>query len=448
MTMVLLQVFLVLLLVAANAFFVAAEFALVSVRDTRIQQLVEARRTGARIVQRLHQRLDEVLAAVQLGVTLASLALGFVGEPYIGNMVQSALHGVVPPGYAHVIGLAIAFLLITYVVIILGEIVPKSLALRRAERVALAVAGPMDIFISIARPILVLVNRSSRVVLRGFGTRQMREGGVHSPEELKMMVTASSRVGLLPESQEDMLHRVLELENVTVREIMTPRNAIFSLPADMPLEEAMARVIEEQHSRVPIYDSERGPEHIVGLLYSKDVSRFMHHRLTSGPRGAETPLQLKVRNVMRDVMVVPETKPVSDLIEEFKRRKRHLAVVVDEFGSTAGVVSVEDALEQIVGELEDEFDIADQPTLMLAGGAIVLEGGDNIRDLETQLALALPRDEGFETLGGFVLARLGRIPTGGESFEYGSRRFTVLTMEGRRVAKVKVESLPAATRPA
>jgi CBS domain containing-hemolysin-like protein len=344
----------------------------------------------------------------------------------------------------HGISIVLGFSVVTYFHVVLGEIVPKSLALQRAERIALAVAGPMDVFMAIVRPLLKVMSRSAAMVLRIFGSQQMREGGVHSAEELKLMVTASSRVGLLPPLQEDMIHRALDLENVAVREIMVPRPNIFALPSDMPLEQATRRVVEEQHSRVPVYDAEQGPEHIVGVLYSKDLSRFMHFRLTSSAGAAIS--QLKVSNVMRDVMVVPETKPVSDLLEEFKHRKRHLAVVVDEFGSTVGLVTVEDALEQIVGEIEDEFDVAPQPTLLLAGGALVLNGGDNIRDLESRHQLRFPRDEGFETLAGFILWKLGHIPKGGESIEYEGHRFTVLNMEGHRIAKVKVEALkPAAS---
>jgi CBS domain containing-hemolysin-like protein len=271
----------------------------------------------------------------------------------------------------------------------------------------------------------------------------VREGGVHSPDELKLIVTASSRVGLLPPFQEDMIHRALELGNVMVREIMVPRTKIFSLPSDLPIEEAMKKVVEEQHSRVPVYDANRGPEFIVGLLYSKDLSRFMHYQLTS-KESAAAALRLTVSNVMRDVLVVPETKPVSDLLEEFKLRKRHLAVVVDEFGSTAGVVTVEDALEQIVGELEDEFDVAERRPLLIPGGAAILDGSESVLDLETRYHLRLPRDEGFETLAGFILYKLGRIPRGGEVVDHNGYRFTVLNMNGHRIAKVKVEEVGTA----
>src|SRR5579872_4724543 len=243
-TLVLLRIIVVLLLVAANAFFVAAEFAMVSVRDTRILQLMEQRRIGARIVHKIQNRLEEFLPAVQFGVTLASLALGWAGEGTLVGLLQPwAMTWPYGPLYAHGIAAALAFMAITYLHLLLGEVVPKSLALQRAERVALAVAGPMDFFMTLARPFLLLMNRSASLVLRGFGSLVVREGGVHSPEELKLIVTASRRMGQLPEALEEIIHNALELGPLTVREIMVPRHSIFSLPAEMPAEEAMARVV-------------------------------------------------------------------------------------------------------------------------------------------------------------------------------------------------------------
>jgi CBS domain containing-hemolysin-like protein len=441
-TLVLLRIIVVVLLVAANAFFVAAEFAMVSLRDTRIQQLIEQGRTGARIVRRIQQRLDVFLPAVQFGVTLASLGLGWVGEGTLAGLLMPSISGMAyGRAYAHALAATVAFIIITYMHVLLGELVPKSLALQRTERVALAVAGPMDVFMTLAQPFLLFMNKSANLVLRGFGSRLMREGGVHTPEELKLIVTASRRMGLLPEAQEDMIHHALDLGDLTVREIMVPRHSIFSLSAEMPIEEAMARVVEEQHSRVPVYDPEKGKENIIGLLYSKDISSVMHARLTAARTLAGAPPRLKVRHIMREVLFVPESKTASDLLEEFQQRKRHLAIVVDEFGSTSGLVTVEDVLEQLVGEMEDEFDIVQRPIVALASGAVVLDGSANIRDLEVQHEIVLPRDQGFETLAGFVMTQLGRIPKGGESFEFETRRYTVLQMDGHRIARVKVEVL-------
>ena len=442
-TFVVLRIAAVVLLVAANAFFVAAEFALVSIRETRLQQLIAAHRIGARTVQKLHQKLDEFIAAVQFGVTISSLALGWIGEAAMARLLEPLFvrlpHSHV---YAHAVSIVFAFILITYMHVILGEVVPKSLALQRTETVALAVAGPMDVFMTLAAPLLAVMTASSRVVLKAFGARQVREGGVHSPEELKLIVSASRRIGILEAPQEQMIHRALDMENVFVREVMVPRPDIFSLPGDMPIEEAFQRVTDEQHSRVPIYDPQRGPEHIIGVLYAKDLLRWLRYRLDRSTDGqlSSWSSDLKVRHLMREVLVVPETKPLPDLLAEFKERKRHLAVVVDEFGSTAGVVTVEDILELLVGEIEDEFDIG-EPVFAPGGTLMVLNGAVNIRDLESQHHIRLPRDEGFETLAGFVLAKLQRIPKPGDSFEYEGRRYTVAGMDGLRVDPVKIEAL-------
>ncbi len=451
--LVLLRVFLILLLVAANAFFAAAEFALVSVRDTRIQQLIEARRIGARTVQKLHRNLDEVVNGVQLGITLTSLTLGWVGEPFLARLVESWLaavpyadsyvHG---PVIAHGIAILLAFLLITCMHVILGELVPKSLALQRAEQVALAVAAPMDVFLTLARPLLYVMSRAAGSVLRIFGSHRVRQGTVHSPDELKLIVTASRQFGQIPEFQEEMIHNALELENITVREVMVPRPDIFSLPGDMTLHEALQRVVDEQHSRIPVYDPQRGPEHIIGVLYSKDLMRWTRMRLNANPVQpiAGRIANMRISQIMRDVLVVPETKVLMELLEEFKQRKRHLAVVVDEFGSTAGMITAEDILEQLVGEIEDEFDVAPEQAVLEGQTTLQLDGSENIRDLESQYELLLPHDAGFETLAGFILARLQKIPQAGDAFMYEGRRFTVEEMEGHRIAKVKIEKAEAA----
>ena len=227
---------------------------------------------------------------------------------------------------------------------------------------------------------------------------------------------------------------------------MVPRTKIFSLPADMSLEEAVARVVDEQHSRVPVYDPQRGPEHIVGVLYAKDLMRWTRLRLSlvTSPAAALRVARIPVSQIMHDVLVVPETKSLLELLGEFQQRKRHLAVVVDEFGSTAGVISVEDVLEQLVGELEDEFDVSTmQPAMADANAPVSLDGAVNIRDLEAQYDVKLPQDEGYETLAGFLLSRLQKIPREGESFDHDGRRFTVEKMDGHRIATVRIQ--PAAT---
>lgn len=488
--LLLLQGVAVAMLILANGFFVAAEFALVSIRETRIEQLLAARVPGARAVRLLQHDLDDFLPAVQLGVTLCSLALGWIGEPLAAGAFLAGM-GLLPQMPAHaslyahigaVAAVVLGFCVITYFHVVLGELVPKSLALRRAEALAVAVAPPMLLFMRLARPAVRILSRSAAIVLRGFDIPMTERATVHSPEELKLIATASRRMGLLPKFQETLIHRALELDDVPVREIMTPRQKIFSLPANMLIEEASARVIDLMHSRVPVFDEARGPEHVVGVVYSKDLARLMffrpsvrrhraeeaeeklqgshqfvspnsaaaaglepqieERRSTEGRRYPTTPfVELRLRQVMHDVLVVPETKTVLGLIRDFQQRRRQMAIVVDEYGSTVGLVTAEDAIEQLTGELEDEFDDPARPLISTSTGVLMLDGGVNLRDLETQMQWSLPRDGGIETLAGFVLMRLGHIPRPGESVDYEDRRLTVIEMEGRRISKIRVEPI-------
>lgn len=446
---ILFRVILVAFFILASSFFVAAEFALVSVRETRVQQLISHGRPGAVTVLKLKHSIGEFLPAVQLGVTLASLALGWIGEPAVADILLRFagdwLHHLPPHAnlYAHTAAVIIAFALITYFEVLLGELVPKSLALQRTERIALAVAGPMDVFIRITRPVVRLMNSSAAVVLRLFRAPLSGEGGVHSPEELKLIATATRRMGLLPVFQEEIIHRAIELNYVVVREIMTPRGKIFSLPADMLVEQASARIVEEQHSRVPVYDpAGPGTDNIIGIVYSKDVSRFMHLRSVAFTLGGRGQSSLTLRHIMRKPIVVPETKLAIELLQDFQQNRRQIAIVVDEFGSTVGLVTAEDVLEQIVGELDDEFDIT-RSALSSATGIMTLDGATSLRDLRTQLQWEFPREAGVETLAGFLLAELGHIPIPGESIEYDGRRFTVAEMTSHRISRINVEPLNA-----
>jgi putative hemolysin len=432
----------VAMLILANAYFVAAEFALVSIRDTRVEQLLEAGVPGARAVRRLQRNLDDLLPAVQLGVTLCSLALGWLGEPLAASILAGWLrplpHAQV---WGHIAAVTLGFALITYFDVVAGELVPKSLALRRAEALAVAVAPPMLVFMAVTRPAVRLLSRSASVVLRGFDVPATeRAASIHSAEELKLIATAARRLGLLPEFQEMLVHRSLELGDVPVREIMTPRQKIFSLPSNLLLEEACSRVLGRHYSRVPVYDEARGPEHIIGAVYARDLARLFYFRAsTTSP--AKPPAELRLSQVMHEVLVVPENKTTLDLLRDFQHHRRHLAIVVDEYGSTVGLVTAEDAIEQLAGEFEDEFDAPSRLVLSSAGGAVVMDGNVNLRDLETQMQWDLPRDGGVETLAGFMLAQLGHIPQTGESIVFEDRRLTVVEMDARRIAKIRVEAV-------
>jgi CBS domain containing-hemolysin-like protein len=429
----------VAMLILANAFFVAAEFALVSIRETRIEQLISSGAPGARAVLRLQRGLDDLLPAVQLGVTLCSLALGWLGEPLAASLLAGPL-GALPHShvYAHVVAVTVGFALITYFHVVAGELVPKALALRRAEALAAAVAPPMLFFMALVRPVVWLLKGSAAAVLRAFDVPMSERAQVHSAEELKLIATSARRLGLLPEFEEMLVHRALELDEVPVREIMTPRQKIFSLSASMQVEEAGGRLVARHHSRVPVYEEARGPEHIIGVVYARDLARLLFYR--PAPGALTGPFaSLSLGQVMRDVLIVPETKSVLNLIREFQQRRRHMAIVVDEYGSTVGLVTAEDAIEQLTGEFEDEFDSPAVPVLTMANGELLMDGGVNLRDLETQMQWNLPREGGVETLAGFLLVRLGHIPHMGEQVVFDGRRLTVVEMDGRRIAKVRVE---------
>jgi CBS domain containing-hemolysin-like protein len=453
------------LLILANAYFVAVEFALVSIRATRLEQLVEAQVPGARAARRLQLGMDELLPAVQLGVTLCSLALGWLGEPLAASILAGWLsplpHARI---WAHVTAVVLGFALITYFHVVVGELVPKSLALWRAEAMAVTVAPPMLAFMAVTRPAVRLLRNSAAAALRGFDIPITERAQVHSAEELKLIATSARRMGLLPHFEEVLIHRTLELDDVPVREVMTPRQKIFSLPSNMPLEEAEAEVLRHNFSRVPVYDEARGPEYISGVVYARDLAKLAFARARARERAGErvqaavsspdegaqrragAPLpEIRLAQVMRDVLVVPETKSVLELLREFQQRRRHLAIAVDEYGSVVGLVTAEDAVEQLAGEFEDEFDAPAAPMPATATGAILMDGGVNLRDLETQMQWDLPRDGGVETLAGFLLVQFGHIPEVGESIVHGGRRFTVVDMDARRIARVRVEPIAEAT---
>jgi putative hemolysin len=455
----------VALLILANAFFVAVEFALVSIRATRIEQLVKAQVPGARAARKLQLGMDEMLAAAQLGVTLCSLALGWLGEPLAAS-VLARWFGSLPYAHvwAHVVAVTTGFALITFLHVIVGEQVPKSLALWRAEAMAVIVAPAMLVFMTVTKPAVRLLRSSAALMLRGFEIPVSERAQVHSAEELKLIATSARRTGLLPALQEMLIHRALELDDVPVREIMTPRQKIFSLPSNMPLEEAEAALLKRNFSRIPVYDETRGPEYIVGIVYARDLAKLVFARARARQRAEErvqaaeralddgtqrragAPLpELTLAQLRREVMVVPETKSVLELLREFQQRRRHLAIAVDEYGSVVGLVTAEDAVEQLAGEFEDEFDAPAAPMMATATGALLMDGGVNLRDLETQMQWDLPRDGEVETLAGFLLVQFGHIPEVGESIVHQGRRFTIAEMDARRIASVRVEPVGETT---
>jgi CBS domain containing-hemolysin-like protein len=330
----------------------------------------------------------------------------------------------------------LAFLVMTYFHVVVGEVVPKNLAIESADRLAAIVAPALLIFYRISEPFVWVIEKSSAAITRMLGVGEGQRGGGHSAEELKLIVSSSRGLGHLPEMQEDIIHRVLDLDHISLREIMVPRNDIASVPVDATLDQVLATMIEHKHSRLPVYEGQ--PEQIVGIIYYKDLLPVWEER-RAALRANRPPRVFRLRRLMRKHLVVPDTKPVAQMLAEFQQGRSHMAMVVDEFGTIVGLVTVEDVLEQVVGAIADEYDVKSEQMASLDSDELDLDGATKIRDVETQYGIALPGNGGFETLAGFLLMRFGKIPATGESMEYEGRRFTVLEMDRNRIAKVRVE---------
>ncbi len=434
----------VLALVALNGFFASTEFSLVAVRLSRIRQLVRKGDARARVVEVLLADLHRVVSAVQLGITLASLSLGALGESTLANLFRSI--SPTPSGaratlLVHALALAGAFALLSVLHVVIGELVPKTVSLARAERVALMIARPFSWFLTTFRWAIDLLDGVSGAIVKSLGVSEPQlPSGARSTEELQIQIQQARERGLLAPGEEKFIVSAIELGQIQVREIMVPRPDMHTLPVESTLDDVLRTFAATQRSRIPVF---RGTEdQILGFVHIKDILWVLLDRERRVEENL-SPSPFDLRRVLREVLIVPETKPASELLLELRTRHVGLAIVVDEFGSVLGLVTLEDILEQVVGEIHDEFDVVERP-LTLADGAIIFDAALNVRDLDTQYNISLPEDPAYATVGGFVLDQLGFIPRGGESFEYGNYRFTVVEVDGKRVARVKIQR----TRPA
>jgi magnesium and cobalt exporter, CNNM family len=443
--MIALHLFAVFALVCINAFFSAAEFSLVAVRQSRVRQLVEKGDARAKIVEHLLSDLSQVVSGVQVGITLASLSLGYLGEVTLAGIFSPLLLAIPSPWAAiaaHTVALIIAFGLLTILQVVLGELVPKSLSLARAERVALLIARPFQWFLTTFRWAIDLLDSSAEKIVLALGVVAPHSHTlVRSTEELQVMVQQARDRGLLPAAEVKFIQAAMELGQVQVREVMVPRPDMHALPAGANLEDAMTMFATTQRSRIPVY--ENSLDQILGFVHIKDMIWVLLERARRAEDGLPVP-EFRLRSVLRDVLIVPESKPVSELLLEFRSRRTGLAMVVDEFGSILGLATLEDILEQMVGEIHDEFDVVERP-LTLPDGGMIFDAAIKIRELEARYNIVVPEDPSYETIGGFVLNRLGFIPRGGESFEADGFRFTVMEMDHRRVSRVKLKPLRVTT---
>jgi len=432
---VLLRVLLVLFLVAANAFFAAAEFALVTVRDTRIQQLIEARRIGARILLRLHRNLDEVVNGVQLGVTVVSLTLGWIGEPMVAHFVEG-LHFLekVPHAfiYAHGIAIAIAFGLITCLHVILGELVPKSLALRAAERYSLVAARPLVVLSWLAKPLVWVLSASANLLLKPFGDKTTFTESRHSAEELQQLVEEASQAGTVNAEAAEIASRALDLPELVASDVMVPRQEVVAIPLTASDAELRRILLEQTKSRLPVYQDRI--DNVVGYISVKDLLALAWERRL-----------IVLQDAIREPFFVPTTMNAVELIKEMRRRHQPFAIVVDEHGGMAGLVTMEDVLEELVGEIFSEHESEGRELVTKRGdGTALVSGLAAVRDVNRTLDVELPDDGPWSTVAGLVLALAGRLPKVGETFEPAPGiQLKVVDVSPRRIRSVELHIQPS-----
>jgi magnesium and cobalt exporter, CNNM family len=423
----LLAVFLVLL----NGFFVAAEFALVKVRSTRIEELAQSGSVQARITRGAIENLDAYLSVTQIGITIASLGLGWVGEPAFAHLIEPLFRRLGPWSLkaAHAVAVPVAFVLITYLHIVFGELAPKWLAIQRSERVALWVSLPLRLFYWLFYPAIPLLRGSATRVVRLFGIHPGSDTELaHSEEEIRLILTGSHQSGHINDSELDLVQHVFEFADKEARDIMVPRVDMVYLSTTWPLEKNLEIVNERGFTRYPLCEGDA--DHVIGMVHVKDLFQL---------RESPNP---DIRRIQRGILMVPETKQIDQLLREFQYRKMHMAVVLDEYGGTAGIVTLEDVLEEIVGEIQDEFQHEEPEIQALDPDTFIVQGKTSLSDLREDLKLELPPN-GADTIGGFVLDALGSIPEPGATVQADGFMIEVLAMEGQRVRKLRLRRLPA-----
>lgn len=424
------KLFIVVLLVLANGFFVAAEFSLVSVRRTRIAELAARGNITAKFVEKAIKNPDRVIAATQLGITIASLGLGWIGEPALSHFILPLVNlfpAEIQSEVSHSIAAGISFALITFLHVVVGELAPKSIALQDPERTSLFVARPTLWTEAIFKPVIWALNGTGNALLRLVGVHPASGHQLaHSVEELKMLVTASLADGVVEAKESEMLHAVFDFGDTFVRQVMVPRTEIIALEAETPLQDIIDLVIETPHTKFPVY--EHSLDQVLGVVHVKEVLRRMKD---------PTNQNCTARDMTSETIFVPETTPVSELLIQFRVRRQHIAIVLDEFGGTAGMVTLEDLLEEIVGEVRDPFEETSSEIQTQPDGSALIDGLSLIEEVNEQLGLAL-QDPDYDTIAGYVLGRLGRMAAKGDSVESEGVLLRVEEMDGLRIARVSL----------
>jgi putative hemolysin len=421
----LLRIILVLLLVLGNAVFVAAEYALVTARRTRLEERAQAGNSAARRALGLMDEPVRFISTVQVGITVSGILLGAIGEPLLSDYFA--------PPLSHALAFVLAFLILTYLSVVLGELVPKAIALQKAEPLATALALPLDVLAKIVHPLVWLLQVSANAVARLFGIRPAPAGlFVQTREDIRLSVAEAEDAGAIREAEEEMLYKVFDFAEKEVHEVMVPRPQVVAISVDLPPEDCLAAVIDSPHTRYPAY---RGSlDEIVGILHVRDLFSALNDRGIA---------DVEIEQLLRPAQIVPETKDLAALLADFRRTKNHMAIVVDEYGAMQGIVTLEDVLEEIVGEIEDEFDLPDESVERLDDRTIRVSGTFPVDDFNEQFETRLPVDD-YHTLGGYVFGLLGRAPELRDEVEHEGMRFRVLEVEGSRIERLEVHWLDGA----
>ncbi len=422
------ELLLLAVLILVNAFFAASEMAIVSARKTRVRQLVEEGDDDAWVLEALTEDASRLLATVQVGVTLvgffsAAIAAVSLAKPFYDLLLMLALP--IAPQALYSLSVSLITVVLAFLMLLLGELVPKTLALQHAERFALLVARPITLLSRIFAPVVSLLTFVTNLIVRLMGQDRKSAMPFVTPEEIKTMVDAGQEGGVIETTEKEMIYGVFGMGQTTAREVMVPRIDVFALAVETPLPDVIAAAIRTSHTRIPVFEGTR--DNIIGLVNAKDLLKC---GLESCPVGG-------LRQLLRPAHFVPESKKIDDLLREMQAHRVHMAVVVDEYGGTAGVVTIEDLLEEIVGEIQDEYDKEESLMQAVSDGEAIFDGITPLDDVNETMGLDLRADD-VDSVGGYVYSQLGRIPSAGDSVQVDGARITVVSTAGRRIKKVKV----------
>lgn len=425
------EILLTILLVLMNGFFVAAEFAIVKVRASQLEVKVKSGNRFAILSKHITSHLDAYLAATQLGITLASLGLGWIGEPVVSKIIVKTMHLVgvsISPELVHSIALPVAFAIITILHIVFGELAPKSLAIQRSEKITLIIAYPLQFFYVIFKPFIWVLNGFSNLILKIIGISAVHGSEVHSSSELKYLIEQGRETGAIDETEYGIIRNAFDFSEHTAKQVMVPRTKVVAIDVNGFNESVLDRIIEESYSRIPCYEGHI--DKILGVVYLKDI--LIKLRYNS---------EINIREIVRPVLIIPPSKPIGQLLKDFQFEHQQIAVVADEYGGIIGIITMEDILEELVGEIQDEYDIENSVVEIVGDKLFTANASAFLDDINNMIPHPLKKDEQYETLAGYLLLKFGRIPKVGEKITVDDYEFTIIRKSKNAIIFVQIRDL-------